>query len=400
MRRPNRVLAAGIAVGTVWAAPAPAQETAAGADCPNAIAAFVERLRASGRWPAIETALPDMEERLVAALGAPAARCRATLRRERERVAAAGFTRPDGTRGAGEGDSATAMEVTVGASASETHMGEAADGKGPDAADGAEDSPPAADDEARMAGGGTPPAAEESPDGGPDDGIAPHGAIPRALRAPAPADPGLRAPGPDDVPLPEDTASGERAPAARNGADAPESATAADPPGGAAIPERTADAAATAMRPAPEADGAEPRDPVWSAPRPAPAAHADDSAGRTALAPVAVRAVAFGFDSARVSRSARRDVLADVVEIARRRPEATVLLTGYASPAGDAAYNRALSRERVAAVTDALTAMGLPAERIRGRAFGERTPRATPGEARRMPESRRVEIRVLAPRAG
>lgn len=109
---------------------------------------------------------------------------------------------------------------------------------------------------------------------------------------------------------------------------------------------------------------------------------------------LAVREVEFGFDSADVTAAARTDVLEEVAALATENTDATVLLTGYASPMGDADYNRRLSERRVQAVAEALGELGVAPDAIRTRARGEQDLEVPASEDELSEENRRVEIRI------
>jgi outer membrane protein OmpA-like peptidoglycan-associated protein len=114
-----------------------------------------------------------------------------------------------------------------------------------------------------------------------------------------------------------------------------------------------------------------------------------------ALEAFSVREVEFPFDSATVPLGEAASILADVAALVEEEPDTAVLLTGYASPIGDAAYNLELSEARVEAVRDALVELGVPQPLIRTRSLGERNTEVPAGEGERSPANRRVEIRVL-----
>ena len=185
----------------------------------------------------------------------------------------------------------------------------------------------------------------------------------------------------------------------------PEPATADDPDMTIVDVEPTTSDAATAPDVAADVvvvpDAAIPAIDVPSvARRPEPAS--DAAVGTEAVAGVdagpeglAVREVEFGFDSAVVPDDARTSVLADVAEMLGMNADATVLLTGHASPIGDAAYNLKLSERRVAAVAEALLSLGVPEGAISTRAQGERNPEVRAGEDELSEENRRVEILVV-----
>lgn len=110
---------------------------------------------------------------------------------------------------------------------------------------------------------------------------------------------------------------------------------------------------------------------------------------------VMTREVEFGFDSADVPDDARSDVLSEVAGLVGSNPGTAVLLTGHASPIGDADYNLRLSERRVTAVAAALQALGVPEAAISMQAQGEESPEVPAAEDELSEENRRVEIRVV-----
>jgi outer membrane protein OmpA-like peptidoglycan-associated protein len=105
------------------------------------------------------------------------------------------------------------------------------------------------------------------------------------------------------------------------------------------------------------------------------------------LAAEPTRAVFFEADSARLDEAGMR-VIRDAAALARRFPDASVRVMGFAGPTGGATYNRALSRARAEHVAEELVAAGVARDRIGVGARGE-VPFALIEQ-----ESRRVEIRV------
>ena len=69
-------------------------------------------------------------------------------------------------------------------------------------------------------------------------------------------------------------------------------------------------------------------------------------------------------------------------------------VTGHADRSGSDAYNIALSEERAAAVLEAMTGAGIPANLITSSAQGESNPRVPTDDGVREPQNRRVEITV------
>ncbi|WP_314336389.1 OmpA family protein [Capnocytophaga leadbetteri] len=81
-------------------------------------------------------------------------------------------------------------------------------------------------------------------------------------------------------------------------------------------------------------------------------------------------------------------IVDEMVTMLQAHPELSILLEGYASAVGSAAYNNVLSMERAVAVAQILNAKGIGNERILT-AFKGIDPQATPAQARR------VELRVV-----
>ena len=81
-------------------------------------------------------------------------------------------------------------------------------------------------------------------------------------------------------------------------------------------------------------------------------------------------------------------IIDEMVMMLQAHPELSILLEGYASAVGSAAYNNVLSMERAVAVAQILNAKGISNERILT-AFKGIDPQATPAQARR------VELRVV-----
>ena len=81
-------------------------------------------------------------------------------------------------------------------------------------------------------------------------------------------------------------------------------------------------------------------------------------------------------------------IIDEMVTMLQAHPELSILLEGYASAVGSAAYNNVLSMERAVSVAQILNAKGIGNERILT-AFKGVDPQATPAQARR------VELRVV-----
>jgi len=103
--------------------------------------------------------------------------------------------------------------------------------------------------------------------------------------------------------------------------------------------------------------------------------------------------VLFNFDSSRLSRKSKQ-ILDNVVNIARNGRQIRIFATGHADTSGPDSYNQALSRQRVEAVHAAFIERGMTAEFIDKEAFGERRPRIATPDGSPDSRNRRVEIIV------
>ncbi|WGG48799.1 OmpA family protein [Rugamonas sp. DEMB1] len=101
--------------------------------------------------------------------------------------------------------------------------------------------------------------------------------------------------------------------------------------------------------------------------------------------------VLFNVDQAQLSaegmRTARK--LADVLT---QNPDSKLLVEGFTDSTGSAAHNLALSQRRAESVRNALAGMGVGAERIATRGYGEAYPVAGNDSAGNRQLNRRVEI--------
>jgi peptidoglycan-associated lipoprotein len=128
-----------------------------------------------------------------------------------------------------------------------------------------------------------------------------------------------------------------------------------------------------------------------------PVAETSDSSG-VALhqEPVALKSVYFDTNEAMV-RADARDLLKSHAQSILNHPEwGVVTIEGHCDERGSDEYNRELGRRRAAAVEQYLETMGVPAERVAARTFGEDRP-AVPGHNEgAWSYNRRSELRVDA----
>jgi peptidoglycan-associated lipoprotein len=96
-------------------------------------------------------------------------------------------------------------------------------------------------------------------------------------------------------------------------------------------------------------------------------------------------------------RADARDLLKSHAQSILNHPEwGVVTIEGHCDERGSDEYNRALGRRRAAAVEQYLETMGVPAERVAARTFGEDRP-AVPGHNEgAWSYNRRSELRVDA----
>ncbi len=88
-----------------------------------------------------------------------------------------------------------------------------------------------------------------------------------------------------------------------------------------------------------------------------------------------------------------------LAEVLKQNPMRKVLVEGFTDSTGNAAYNQELSARRASAVRDALLQMGIAADRISMRGYGEAYPVAANDTGANRQLNRRVEI-VLSDDSG
>ena len=108
------------------------------------------------------------------------------------------------------------------------------------------------------------------------------------------------------------------------------------------------------------------------------------------------------FDTAKDTIQKRTDPLLDnVATIMKAHPEVGKLrVEGHTDAQGGAAYNRALSQRRAAAVVKALVKRGVPARRLVAQGFGPDRPVADNATAEGRAKNRRVELHVVDSKGG
>lgn len=101
--------------------------------------------------------------------------------------------------------------------------------------------------------------------------------------------------------------------------------------------------------------------------------------------------VLFHAGSANLSSSANRTLL-KLVHFLQLNPQRKVRIEGYSDSRGDTQANLALSRARAQTVADLLVNLGIGAERVEVRGYGERFAVTENASARGRAQNRRVEI--------
>lgn len=99
----------------------------------------------------------------------------------------------------------------------------------------------------------------------------------------------------------------------------------------------------------------------------------------------------FGTDQSNLTPDGMRNAQ-KLAEILKQNPMRNVLVEGFTDSTGAAAYNEELSSRRAASVRDALLQMGIAANRVSVRGFGEAYPVADNDNAAGRQLNRRVEI--------
>jgi outer membrane protein OmpA-like peptidoglycan-associated protein len=105
------------------------------------------------------------------------------------------------------------------------------------------------------------------------------------------------------------------------------------------------------------------------------------------------RDILFDFDKSDI-RASETEKIKAVADFAQQNAGFQIGLDGYADPRGGDSYNQRLSNRRVKAVSAALTAAGVSANRIRTGAFGEKNRNCTESTEECYQRNRRVEVFV------
>lgn len=101
--------------------------------------------------------------------------------------------------------------------------------------------------------------------------------------------------------------------------------------------------------------------------------------------------VLFEFNSAKVTSEAVSAVK-DIYQVVKDYPERRISVEGHTDSIGTIAYNKTLSENRAASVTDELVAQGISRRRITSVGYGESDPIASNRSEEGRSRNRRVEV--------
>ncbi len=85
-------------------------------------------------------------------------------------------------------------------------------------------------------------------------------------------------------------------------------------------------------------------------------------------------------------------IINEIFELMKKYPDLKFSIEGHTDSDGEEAFNQTLSEERAKTVMDKLTKMGIPAERLSSKGWGESMPLTSNGTAEGKAENRRVEF--------
>jgi peptidoglycan-associated lipoprotein len=112
---------------------------------------------------------------------------------------------------------------------------------------------------------------------------------------------------------------------------------------------------------------------------------------RTSYAMPAARSVYYEFDKAEIKSEGVKTIEANA-QYLRAHPEVKVKVEGNADERGSREYNLALGQRRADAVSQRMTILGIPADRIETVSFGKEKPKATGHDESAWSENRRSDI--------
>lgn len=105
--------------------------------------------------------------------------------------------------------------------------------------------------------------------------------------------------------------------------------------------------------------------------------------------------ILFDFDSEALKASAQEE-LSSMASVLKEYPDTKIQVDGHTDSTGSDSYNQKLSERRAKTVADQLRAMGITADRITEKGFGESMPVADNSNDAGRQLNRRVEIGIIA----
>ncbi|WP_423463510.1 OmpA family protein [Promicromonospora sp. MS192] len=108
---------------------------------------------------------------------------------------------------------------------------------------------------------------------------------------------------------------------------------------------------------------------------------------------VEIPSITFVTDSARLTKDGRR-VVREAAEVLEEHPEVEVRIEGHTDSVGTEAHNQRLSERRAQAVLDRLVELGVDADRLTSKGYGESDPLVVPRTFADLEQNRRVEFVV------
>jgi outer membrane protein OmpA-like peptidoglycan-associated protein len=103
--------------------------------------------------------------------------------------------------------------------------------------------------------------------------------------------------------------------------------------------------------------------------------------------------ITFVTDSARLTREGKK-VVRQAAKVLEEHPDVRVRIEGHTDSVGDADENLKLSKRRALAVFDRLVELGVDADRLSYKGFGESRPLIAPMTFADLEKNRRVEFIV------
>jgi outer membrane protein OmpA-like peptidoglycan-associated protein len=105
--------------------------------------------------------------------------------------------------------------------------------------------------------------------------------------------------------------------------------------------------------------------------------------------------ILFGFDQSELSQEAKAN-LSKLITVINSYPDTNIEVQGHTDSKGSESYNQTLSEQRASVVSRYLTSMGINANRLTVKGFGENTPKYSNSSESGRAQNRRVEFLITA----